>query len=115
MFREKDLPNGAVASEGENSSQSKPSQHISERNRDKPDEKMSFPGKGMGFLRDSEMGSDGFRSKTSKAGTSGSQELTLSYLCDNSKLGLPEKEIPGKNLLNSFEKVALKGREISIL
>ncbi|XP_062172127.1 protein OBERON 3 isoform X2 [Alnus glutinosa] len=115
MFREKDLPNGAVASEGENSSQSKPSQHISERNRDKPDAKMSFPGKGMGFLRDSEIGSDGFRSKTSKAGTSGSQELTLSYLCDNSKLGLPEKEIPGKNLLNSFEKGALKGREISIL
>ena len=76
---------------------------------------MSFYGKGMGFLRELKMVSNGFRLKTPKTGISGSQELTLSYLCDNFKLGLPEEDIPSKNLLNSFEKVALKGREISIL
>ncbi|KAB1201384.1 putative lipid phosphate phosphatase 3, chloroplastic [Morella rubra] len=39
------------------------------------------------------MSSDGLRSKPLKTGTSGSQELTLSYLCDSSKQGHPEKEI----------------------
>lgn len=115
MFVEKDLSNGVVTSEGDNSSQSRLSQHaVSEKKKDNPDEKMGFPEKGMDFLRESEMSSDGFRSKPSKTGTPGSQELTLSYLCDNSKLGFPEKEIPGKNLLNSFEKLTHKGKEISI-
>lgn len=114
MFGEKDSSNGAVACGGDNGSQSKLSQHISDQNRENPDEKMSFCEKGIGFLRESDMSSDGFRSKPSKTGTSGSQELTLSYLCDNSKLGHPEKEITGKSLFTTFEKVALKGREISI-
>lgn len=114
MVGEKDLPNGAVASEGENSSQGKNSQRISERHNDHLDDNMSFSGKVMGFLRESEMGSDGFRSKAPKTGTSGSQELTLSYLCDNSKLGLPEKDGPGKNLLHSFEKVGPRSREIAV-
>jgi hypothetical protein len=60
MFGERYLPNDAVASEGKNSSQTRPSQHISERSKDNPGEKMSFSGKGMGFLRESKMGSDGF-------------------------------------------------------
>ena len=78
MFGEKDLHNGVVASEGENSSQSRLSQHISERSKDNPGEKMSFSGKGMGFIRESEMGSDGFRSKTPKTGISGAHsQLSL--------------------------------------
>ncbi|KAE8008951.1 hypothetical protein FH972_005409 [Carpinus fangiana] len=79
MFGERDLPNGAVASEGENSFQSRPSQHISERSKDNPVL--------QGLL---------------------SGDVAILLTCDNSKLGLPEEEIPGKNLLNSFKKVALK-------
>ncbi|XP_041010973.1 protein OBERON 3-like isoform X1 [Juglans microcarpa x Juglans regia] len=111
MFGEKDLSNGAVSCERDNSSQGKFSRHISDRRKENPDEKMRFSEKGMGFLRESVTGSDGFRSKHPKAGTSGSQELTLSYLCDSSKLGLSEREIPAKSFLNTFEKVALKRRE----
>lgn len=100
MLRDKDLSNGRLGCEGDNCSQTK----LSQQKKENPDEKMSFAEKGMDFQRDSGMGSDGngFRSKLpTKTGTSGAQELTLSYLCDNSKLGLPEKE---KNLLYSRER-----------
>ncbi|PSS13384.1 Protein OBERON like [Actinidia chinensis var. chinensis] len=107
MLKEKDLSSDGVC--GEETSQTN---HISDKNLDNPDEKTKFPGKGIDFLRESEMACDGFQSKPSKIGNSGSQELTLSYLCDNSKLGFPEKEIPGKNLLNSFEKLSYKGKEV---
>lgn len=112
MFGEKDLSNG-LASEDE-SSQSKLTRHISQLNKNRSEEKMSFSEKGVDFLREKEMGSDGFQSKPSKIGNPGSQELTLSYLCENSKLGLPEKEFSGKNLLNSFEKVTYKGKEVLV-
>ncbi|KAB1201383.1 hypothetical protein CJ030_MR5G008783 [Morella rubra] len=104
MFGEEDPSNGAVACGGDNGFPSKLSQHISDQNMGNPDEKMSFCEKGIGFLRESDMSSDGLRSKPSKTGTSGSQELTLSYLCDNSKLGHPEKEITSKSLFTTFEK-----------
>ena len=82
MLKEKDLSSDGVCG-GETSQ----TNHISDQNLDNPDEKTKFPGKGIDFLRESEMVCDGFQSKPSKIGNSGSQELTLSYLCDNSKLG----------------------------
>uniref|UniRef100_A0A5B6Z6I5 Protein OBERON 3 n=1 Tax=Davidia involucrata TaxID=16924 RepID=A0A5B6Z6I5_DAVIN len=110
MLKEKDLSSDGVF--GGDNSQTKLTQHISEQNLENPDEKIGFLEKGIDFLRESELGRDGFQSKPSKPGTSGSQELTLSYLCNNSKLGFPEKENPGKNLLNSLEKVSYKGKEV---
>ncbi|GKV13480.1 hypothetical protein SLEP1_g24482 [Rubroshorea leprosula] len=59
-----------------------------------PVEKIGFSQKGMGFFRGSNSKMDlvGFSSSRSstKPGNSGFQELTLSYLCDNPKLGLPQ-------------------------
>ncbi|CAL5427898.1 unnamed protein product [Camellia sinensis] len=110
MLREKDLSADGVC--GGESSQTMLTHHNSEQNLENPDDKIGFPEKGIDFLRKSDMGCDGFQSKPSKTGNSGSQELTLSYLCDNSKMAFPEKEIPGKNLLNSLEKVSYKGKEI---
>ncbi|KAL6970059.1 hypothetical protein U1Q18_029765 [Sarracenia purpurea var. burkii] len=107
MLKEKDL-----SSHGGESSQTKLTQHISEQNLENPDEKTGFPGKGVDFLRESAMVCDGFQSKPSKTVNPSSQELTLSYLCDNSKLGFTEKEIPGKTILNSLEKVSYKGKEV---
>lgn len=117
MIGTKDLPNG-VDPEGENS-RSKLSRHNFEPNKEYPDEK------GVEFMRDSDVGGvvNGIlQSKpTNKVvgGSSGFQELTLSYLCDNPKLSLAEKEkekekeIPGgKSLMNSFEKVSHKGKEV---
>ncbi|ONI31885.1 hypothetical protein PRUPE_1G336600 [Prunus persica] len=113
MFGEKDRANGLHACEDE-ASQSKLTRHISKQNKDNPEEKMGFTEKGIGFLRESDMGSDGFQSKSSKIGNLGSQELTLSYLCDSSKLGFLEKEFAGANLLTSLEKESFKGKEILV-
>ncbi|KAG5057929.1 hypothetical protein JHK86_012925 [Glycine max] len=108
-----------VDSEGENS-RSKLSRHNFEANKEYPDEK------GVEFLRDSKVGGGGvdgvFHSKPTKVvvvgggggSSSGFQELTLSYLCDNPKFNLAEKEIPGKSLLNSLEKMSHKGKEVVI-
>ncbi|KAI3729720.1 hypothetical protein L6452_18384 [Arctium lappa] len=76
---------------GGQTSESKVTQLGSEENPD------GFSDKGNGFCRNSEQG---LESKPSKLGIS--QELTLSYLCDNSKLGSSDN---GKSLLNSFDKV----------
>ncbi|KAK7399903.1 hypothetical protein VNO78_11098 [Psophocarpus tetragonolobus] len=99
-------------SDGENS-RSKLSRHNFEANKEYPDEK------GVEFLRDSEVGGgEGvLHSKPTKiivGGNSGLQELTFSYLCDNPKLSLAEKEIPGKSLLNSLEKMSHKGKEVVV-
>ncbi|XP_057961152.1 protein OBERON 3 [Malania oleifera] len=111
MFGDKDLSNGSA--HGGQNSQRKLSPHLSEQNLENPDEKIEFSSeKGIDFLRESEMGCDGCPPKPLKIGNSGSQELTLSYLCDNPKLGFPDKEIPGKVLLNSLEKVNYKGKEV---
>ncbi|XP_028787101.1 protein OBERON 3-like [Neltuma alba] len=104
MIRGKDLPNG-LDSDGENS-RSKLSKPNFDRGKENPEEKLGYPGKGAYFLKDSEAGSDGILLKPSKVGTSALQELTLSYLCD--------KEIPGKSLLSSLEKVSCKGKEVII-
>lgn len=105
-MRDKDL------SHGSDNCQSTLSRRVSDQNLEIPEEKIGFPEKGIEFLRESGMGRDGFQSKPLKIGTSGSQELTLSYLCDPSKLGFSEKELPGKNYLNSLDKVSFKGKEV---
>ncbi|XP_057478732.1 protein OBERON 3-like [Actinidia eriantha] len=110
MLKEKDpSPDGVCERE---SSQTQLTKKISEKNLENPDEKISFREKCIDFLGESEIGCDDFKSKPSKTGNSGSQELTLSYLCENSKLGFSEKEIPWKNLLNSLEKVSYKGKQV---
>jgi hypothetical protein len=121
MIGSKDLRIGVADSDGENS-RSKLSRPNFEASKEFPDEKFGYPEKkGVEFLRDSELGVAGvdgiLQSKPSKVvvGSSGLQELTLSYLCDNRKLGLSEKElVPGKTLLNSLEKMSHKGKEIIV-
>lgn len=68
----------------------------------------------MGFPRQSDIGSDGFHLKYSKLGNLDSQELTINYLCENSELGLPVKDITRKTLADTFKKVALIGKEVSV-
>lgn len=94
MFGEKDLSSN-LPGDGD------------EKNRN-PEENLGFSQKGMGFLRgsNSKMDLDGYSSSRSstKPGNSGFQELTLSYLCDNPKLGLP---------LNG--KFSQKGKEVVLV
>ncbi|XP_022776547.1 protein OBERON 3-like [Durio zibethinus] len=112
MFGEKDLSSNLPCI-GDESSQSKLSRLF--QNKEISGEKMSFLQKGIDFLRESKVGIDGGypSARTSRPGNSGSQgqELTLSYLCENPKLGFcSEKEFPGKTLL---EKVtSYKGKEV---
>ncbi|XVF02994.1 hypothetical protein REPUB_Repub04eG0222500 [Reevesia pubescens] len=111
MFGEKDLSSNLPCVRDENS-QSKVSRLF--QNKETSVEKMSFLEKGIDFLRESKVGFDGGYplSRPSKPGISGSQELTLSYLCENPKLGfISEKEFQGKTLL---EKVgtSYKGKEV---
>ncbi|KAF8389687.1 hypothetical protein HHK36_024206 [Tetracentron sinense] len=110
MFTDKDLSNDFPC--GTENSQNKLKQHVSLQNFENPDRKMGFSVKGTEFLRESEMGHDGFPLKPLKIGNSSSQELTLSYLCDNSKTGFQEKDLSGKNLLSSLEKWSFKGKEM---
>ncbi|XVF85556.1 hypothetical protein PTKIN_Ptkin17bG0126700 [Pterospermum kingtungense] len=100
MFGEKDLSSNIQYVRDE-SSQSKLSRLF--QNKDNSVEKMSFLQKGIDFLRESKVGL--------KPGNSVSQELTLSYLCENPKLGFcSEKDFPGKMVL---EKVSgYKGKEV---
>ncbi|XP_022726932.1 protein OBERON 3-like [Durio zibethinus] len=110
MFVEKDLSSN-LPCVGDENSQSKLSRLF--QNKESSVEKMSILQKGIDFLRESKVGLDGGYPLTRplKPGISGSQELTLSYLCENPKLGFcPEKEFPGKTLL---EKVtSYKGKEV---
>lgn len=55
----------------------------SSHNQQNPEEKIGLSHKGIDFLKESKMGLDGFASKP--------QELTLSYLCENPKLGFAQK------------------------
>lgn len=88
------------------------------RNSGNPDEKMGFQEKDHDFLVASAekmvRNFDGAASESKKTGSAGFQELTLSYLCDNSKDG-----VSGKNFLNSLEKMGCnistyKGKEIMV-
>ncbi|KAI3723704.1 hypothetical protein L2E82_35461 [Cichorium intybus] len=80
---------------GGQNSESKLTELTSDENRGNPDEKTGFSDKNNSFSRSSE-------SKPSKLGIS--QELTLSYLCDNSTLAQNPSD-NGRSLLNSFDKV----------
>lgn len=90
------------------SSQSKVTRCLSERKKENPERKMEFPHKGIDFLRESEV----VGKPTSRMGNSGSQELTLSYLCENNykQQAFLEKEFSGKNLLPGGG--CYKGKEI---
>ncbi|KAJ9153008.1 hypothetical protein P3X46_026500 [Hevea brasiliensis] len=59
-------------------------------NQENPEQKIVLSHKGIDFLKESKMGLDGFASKP--------QELTLSYLCENPKLGFNQK---GKEVIFS--------------
>lgn len=103
MVGGKDLPNG-LDSDGENS-RSKLSKPNFEHTKENPQEKLGY------FLKDSSS-EDGIQLKPSKPVSSSSlglQELTLSYLCDNPKLLLSEKDVPGKSLLLNS-----KGKEVLV-
>nr|DAD35843.1 TPA_asm: hypothetical protein HUJ06_006483 [Nelumbo nucifera] len=110
MFTETDLSNGFL--HRTENPLSKLKHQVFVQNLENPDGKIGFSEKGAGFLRDSEMGRSGFPFKPSRNGNPGSQELTLSYLCDNSKMGFQEKEISGKNFWSSLEKERHKGKEV---
>lgn len=86
---------------GGQNSESKLTELTSDENRGNLDEKTGFSDKNNGFPRNPE-------SKPSKLGIS--QELTLSYLCDNSTLAQNPAE-NGRGLLNSFDKV--KGKLVA--
>ncbi|KDP38165.1 hypothetical protein JCGZ_04808 [Jatropha curcas] len=60
------------------------------QNQENPEDKIGMSQKGIDFLRESKMGFHGFASKP--------QELTLSYLCENPKLGFAQK---GKEVIMS--------------
>ncbi|KAL2541349.1 Protein OBERON 3 [Abeliophyllum distichum] len=91
-----------------------------EKNKESPDEKTEFQEKGIDFLAENSQNKikmmGGFDENAVKTGNSGSQELTLSYLCENSKLVISEKDFSGKNLLNSLEKFSsgYKGKEVLV-
>ncbi|KAL5721835.1 hypothetical protein ACHQM5_005430 [Ranunculus cassubicifolius] len=69
--------------------------------------------KNVEFRRKSDMDHDGGSLNSSKIGNLGSQELTLSYLCENFKMGIQEKEVSGKNFLSNLEKGgSSKGKEV---
>ncbi|GAB4828680.1 hypothetical protein Ancab_018345 [Ancistrocladus abbreviatus] len=104
MLREKNLSNNL--SHGVEGSETGVTQPDSSQNLDSPNDKIGFSDKGLDLPRESETGRAGFQSKPLIVGNSTSQELTLSYLCDNPKLGFPEKDFPGKGSLS------LKGKEV---
>ncbi|XP_020239880.1 protein OBERON 3 [Cajanus cajan] len=87
MVRGKDLVPNGVDSDGENS-RSKVSQQYHD------------------FVHGKKVGVDEFQSSPTKVAISGLQELTLSYLCDNPKLGLVESGIGDRSLV--------KGKEIVV-
>jgi len=96
------VPNG-VDTEGENSRSKVQLQQHQHRDfsqgKEQPQEKkQSYPEK-------KKVGVDEFQSPPSKFGSSGFQELTLSYLCDNPKLSLVEREGDGRSLVKGKEVV----------
>ncbi|GFP86553.1 protein oberon 3 [Phtheirospermum japonicum] len=98
-----------------------------EKSRNSPDEKMEFQEMGIDFLGEKKSPPDKLKTiggfdefsalHPKRAGNFSSQELTLSYLCDNnSKLGFAEKDVSGQTLLNSLDKLSgkYKGKEIAV-
>ncbi|XP_068660845.1 protein OBERON 3-like [Aristolochia californica] len=108
MFVRNDLPNGFSA--GPENLPTKPKSSLPMHDLEDRDEKMGFLEMARRLLPESDVGNSVFSSKPSKMGT---QELTLSYLCDNPKLGIPDKEASGKNLLGSLERGRFKGKEVA--
>nr|KYP41935.1 hypothetical protein KK1_036672 [Cajanus cajan] len=92
MVRGKDLVPNGVDSDGENS-RSKVSQQYHD------------------FVHGKKVGVDEFQSSPTKVAISGLQELTLSYLCDNPKLGLVESGIGDRSLVKGKEIVVFVGNQ----
>nr|DAD33359.1 TPA_asm: hypothetical protein HUJ06_012210 [Nelumbo nucifera] len=90
MITETDLSNGFV--HGTENSLTRLKHHVFMQNLETPDGKIGFSEKGLNFLRGSEIGHNGFPLKPSINGNSGAQELTLSYLCDNSKMDFQDRD-----------------------
>ncbi|KAL2347819.1 hypothetical protein Fmac_001819 [Flemingia macrophylla] len=86
MIGDKNLVPNGVDSDGENSRTK-----VSQQYRD--------------LVHVKKVGVDEFQSSSTKVATSGLQELTLSYLCDNPKLGLVEREIGDRSLVKGKEVV----------
>ncbi|XP_056165692.1 protein OBERON 3 isoform X2 [Syzygium oleosum] len=106
MFGEKDLSNG-----GHSSGYTAAQQIAFGQSKENPDTKMGSREEGMDLFKSSKVGLDGFQSRNSRTGNSGSQqELTFSYMCDNSKLGFLGKDVPREI---SPEKASYKGKEIA--
>ncbi|KAL3751130.1 hypothetical protein ACJRO7_012015 [Eucalyptus globulus] len=106
MYGEKDL------SDGGRSSSFVAQQIVFGQSKENPDAKMASGEEGMDLFKSSKVGLDGFQSRSSRTGNSGSQqELTFSYMCDNSKLGFLGKDVPREA---SPEKASFKGKEIAL-
>ncbi|KAL4348555.1 hypothetical protein GQ457_17G014750 [Hibiscus cannabinus] len=102
MFGGKDLSSNLLCV-GDESSQSKVSRLF--QNKECSVEKMSILQKGVDFLRELK------HSKPRNSGSQG-QELTLSYLCENPKLGFfSGKDFSGKTLLEKGA-ASQKGKEV---
>ncbi|XP_068663755.1 protein OBERON 3-like isoform X2 [Aristolochia californica] len=108
MFVRNDLPNGFSA--GPENLSAKPKSSLPVHDLEDRDEKMEFLVMASRLLPESDVGNSVFSSRPSKMG---SQELTLSYLCDNPKLGILDKEASGTNLLGSLERGRYKGKEVA--
>ncbi|XP_058079825.1 protein OBERON 3 [Magnolia sinica] len=93
---------------------------ISLQDLEDPDKKVGISDPGRDFFPKSDLGHAGFCIKPQKTGSDSqktghpsTQELTLSYLCENPKMGFLDKEDSGKNLLCSLEKGgSYKGKEV---
>ncbi|GAB2296927.1 hypothetical protein Dimus_031029 [Dionaea muscipula] len=98
MLIEREL--STSTSHGVESSETRLPQPDSGQNLDNPDAKLGFSQTGLEFLRESDVVYRGFGAKHSDAGNSCSQELTLRYLCENSKLDFSGRDFSSKGSLN---------------
>ncbi|KAG9457333.1 hypothetical protein H6P81_001841 [Aristolochia fimbriata] len=111
MFvRSNDLSNGFSPGPENLPTKPKSSVPVAVHDLEDRDERSGFLEVARRLMPESDAGNSVFGSKASKMS---SQELTLSYLCDNPKLGVPEKEGSGKNLIGSLERGRCKGKEVA--
>lgn len=98
MHVEKETSNDAA--HGVEGSEIRVSNPDSDQNSGNPDPKIGFSEKGFEFFRESEVGFSGFGSRNSGPVNSCSQELTLRYLCENSKMGFSDSDFSSKGSFN---------------
>ncbi|GAB2279921.1 hypothetical protein Dimus_014556 [Dionaea muscipula] len=98
MLVDRELSNST--SHGVESSETRLPQPDSGRNPGNPDAKVEFSQTALEYLRKSDVNYSGFGARHPDAGNSCSQELTLRYLCGNSKLGLSDNDFSPRGSLN---------------